>query len=96
MTDGTTDRVHTVYLGAYTHEHAETIAGRLERADMVWWYKTPGFFSQIWERSVRLFVDRERLDEAKAIAEEVLSDPGSNEGQSGEGDASGEDVSGHS
>ena len=92
MTADGTDRVHTVYLGAYTSEHAETIAGRLERADIVWWYKTPGFFSQIWERSVRLFVDRERLDEAKAIAEQVLS----GDAQSGEGDASGEDVSGHS
>ena len=96
MTDDGTDRVHTVYLGAYTSEHAETIAGRLEGADIVWWYKTPGFFSQIWERSVRLFVDRERLEEAKAIAEDVLSGPGSDEAQSGEGDASGEDASGHS
>jgi hypothetical protein len=91
-----TDRVHTVYLGAYTAEHAETIAERLERADIVWWYKTPGFFSQIWERSVRLFVDRERLDEAKAIADEILAIPGSDEAQSGEDDASGDDASGHS
>ena len=36
------------------------------------WYKTPGFFSQIWERSVRLFVDRGRLEEAQAIADRVL------------------------
>jgi hypothetical protein len=37
------------------------------------WYKAPGFFSQIWERSVRLFVDRTRLEEAEAIADRVLA-----------------------
>lgn len=70
-----TDDVRTVYLGQYTHEHAETIAGELEAAGIVWWYKAPGYLSQIWERGVRLFVDRERLAEAKAIAERVLAGP---------------------
>jgi hypothetical protein len=37
------------------------------------WYKNPGFFSQIWERSVRLFVDKDRLEEAQAIADRVLA-----------------------
>ena len=59
-----TEDIHTVHLGAYTHAHAEAIAGELEKAGIVWWYKAPGFFSQIWERSIRLFVDRDRLDEA--------------------------------
>jgi hypothetical protein len=67
------DDVHTVHLGAYTHEHAEAIAAELESAGIVWWYKAPGFFSQIWERSVRLFVDRTRLEEARAIADRVLA-----------------------
>ena len=81
-----TDDVHTVHLGAYTYEHAETIAGQLEKAGIVWWYKTPGFFSQIWERSVRLFVDRTRLGEARAIADRVLAS-----GQpDGEGSSSGQ------
>jgi len=80
------DDVHTVHLGAFTHDHAEAIAGELEKADIVWWYKNPGFFSQIWERSVRLFVDRERLDEAQAIADRVLAS-----GQpEGEGSSSGQ------
>ncbi len=65
--------VHTVHLGAFTHEHAEAIAGELEKVGIVWWYKNPGFFSQIWERSVRLFVDRSRLEEAQAIADRVLA-----------------------
>ena len=67
------DDVHTVHLGAFTHDHAEAIAGELEKAGIVWWYKNPGFFSQIWERSVRLFVDRSRLEEAQAIVDRVLA-----------------------
>lgn len=80
------DDVHTVHLGAFTHDHAEAIAGELERAGIVWWYKNPGFFSQIWERSVRLFVDRSRLEEAQAIADRVLaSGPPGGDGSSSSG-----------
>ncbi len=62
----------TVYLGRYTWEHANAIAGDLERAGIVWWYKQPGFFSQIWEfGGVRLFVDRDRLAEARDIADRI-------------------------
>jgi hypothetical protein len=75
--------VHTVYLGQYTHEHAESIAAELEAAGIVWWYKAPGFLSQIWEHGVRLFVDRTRLEEARAIADRILT-----EDQSGEGEGS--------
>ena len=75
-----TEDVHTVHLGAYTHAHAEAIAGELEKAGIVWWYKAPGFFSQIWEHSIRLFVDRDRLGEAKAIADRVLGAPEQPEG----------------
>ena len=52
------------------------------RVSELWWYKTPGFFSQIWERSVRLFVDRDRLDEARAIADRVLAGQPEGEGSS--------------
>ena len=82
-----TEDVHTVHLGAYTHAHAEKIAGELEKAGIVWWYKAPGFFSQIWEHSIRLFVDRDRLDEAQAIADRVLASPGQADG---EGSSSGQ------
>ena len=82
-----TEDIHTVHLGAYTHAHAEKIAGELEKAGIVWWYKAPGFFSQIWEHSIRLFVDRDRLDEAKAIADRVLGSPGQADG---EGSSSGQ------
>ena len=74
--------VRTVHLGEFTHEHADEIAGRLEAAGIVWWVKVPGFFSSIWERSVRVFVDRERLAEAEAIAAEVLGQPDGASGHS--------------
>ena len=63
--------VITVYLGQYAREHADEIAGELERLGISWWYKAPGPISSLWERGVRLFVDRERLDEAKALARRV-------------------------
>ena len=66
-------KISTVYLGEFTWEHAYAIAGELERAGIVWWYKQPGFLSQIWEHGTRLFVDRDRLEEARAIVARVLS-----------------------
>lgn len=67
--------VSTVHLGQYTREHANEIAGQLEAAGIVWWYKEPGWLSSVWEFGVRLFVDRERLEEARAIADRVLAAP---------------------
>jgi hypothetical protein len=63
--------VLTVHLGQFSREEANRIAEGLERAGIVWWYKEPGFFSQIWELGVRLFVDRTRLSEAREIVTEV-------------------------
>jgi hypothetical protein len=67
--------VTTVHLGQFTRERANEIAGELERAGIVWWYKEPGLLSQVWEFGVRLFVDRERLDEAKEIVKRVSETP---------------------
>ena len=64
--------VSTVYLGQYTREHANAIAGELEHAGIVWWYKDPGFLSRLWEYGVRMFVDRSRLEEARAIAARIV------------------------
>jgi len=71
MTGG--DRVSTVYLGQYSAETANDIAAELEALGIVWWYKAPGVFSRVWERGVRLFVDRERLSEARTIADRVVA-----------------------
>ena len=67
--------VITVHLGQFTRDHANTIAGRLEEARIVWWYKEPGSISKLWEHGVRLFVDRDHLVEARAIVAAVLGEP---------------------
>jgi hypothetical protein len=64
--------IRTVQLGQFTDEHANDIAGELEAAGIVWWYKQPGYFASIWEKGTRLFVDDRRLDEARVIAQRVL------------------------
>jgi hypothetical protein len=65
--------ITTVHLGQFTRETANEIAGELEAREIVWWYKEPGFLSQVWEQGVRLFVDRERLTEAKEIADRIVA-----------------------
>ena len=65
--------VTTVHLGQFTRETANEIAGELETAGIVWWYKEPGWLSSLWEPGVRLFVDRTRLPEAKAIAQRIVA-----------------------
>ena len=67
-----TKGIRTVQLGQFTDEHANDIAGELEKAGITWWYKQPGYFSSIWEKGTRLFVDDTRLDEAQAIAKRIL------------------------
>ena len=63
----------TVHLGQFTDQHANEIAGELEKRGIDWWYKQPGFFSRIWERGTRLFVDSSRLEEARSVAQAVVS-----------------------
>ena len=64
----------TVHLGAFGREEANAVAAELERAGIAWWVKEPGWFSQIWEYGVRLFVDKSRLAEARAIAQRILAE----------------------
>jgi hypothetical protein len=63
--------ISTVHLGQFDRETANEIAGELEKAEIVWWYKAPGYVSSLWEHGVRLFVDRAKLDDAKALVEVV-------------------------
>jgi hypothetical protein len=65
--------MRTVYLGRFTHEHANRIAGELEAAGIAWWAKNPGTLSYVLlnEWGPRLFVDRARLEEARAIAARI-------------------------
>ena len=67
------DDGRTVHLGGFIPDHGIEIARRLEDVGMAYWGKAPtGFFTRLWERDVHLFVDRTRLDEARAIASEVI------------------------
>jgi hypothetical protein len=64
----------SAYLGQFTDEVANAIAGRLEDAGIEWSYKQAGFFTRIFfigEWGTRMFVDVERLDEARRIATDV-------------------------
>lgn len=65
--------ISTVYLGQFTWEHANQIAEALEKADIAWWVKNPGTLSYalFGEWGPRLFVDRSRLEEARAIAGDI-------------------------
>jgi len=77
----TDPNVTTVHLGQFSRETANEIAGELEAAGIVWWYKQPGWLSSLWEFGVRLFVDRDRLDDAREIARRVIAEmePGTGE-----------------
>ncbi len=64
----------SAYLGQFPDEMANTIAGELEQAEIWWSYKQAIWITKIFflgEWGTRLFVDSERLDEAKAIVERV-------------------------
>jgi hypothetical protein len=66
--------VKSVYLGQYTDDVANTIAGELERAQIAWSYKQAGWITKalfVTEWGTRLFVDSDRLDEARQIAERI-------------------------
>lgn len=65
----------SAYLGQYMDEVANMIAGELEGAKIAWSYKQAGWITKILfagEWGTRLFVDAERLDDAKRIAERVV------------------------
>lgn len=64
--------VITIHLGQFTAEHAARIGAAFDEHQIVWWSKDPSFFTSIWQRGVELFVDRAKLEEAQAIAREIL------------------------
>jgi hypothetical protein len=69
--------VRTSYLGQYTDEVANEIAGALEAAEIAWTYKQASWITQalfIGEWGTRLFVDSKRLDDARAIAERIMEE----------------------
>lgn len=70
-------RPHTVQLGQFTEENAERVLAALDGAGIVCWYKRHGRFVQVLSAAdwgVRVFVDRDRLDEARSLAREIVGD----------------------
>jgi hypothetical protein len=67
--------VRTVHLCSCTPAHAMQIGDLLDEAGIVWWEKPPnaGFLAFL-ERESQVFVDRDRLEEARAIAQRVLQE----------------------
>jgi hypothetical protein len=68
--------LRSTYLGQFTDEVADVIAAELTAAGIDWSYKQPGFLTRIFfigEWGTRLFVESERLEEARAIAERVVT-----------------------
>ena len=82
------EHITTVHLGQFSRETANAIAGELEAAGIVWWYKEPGWLSSAWEYGVRLFVDRARLEEARAIARDAVTGSAGPNAESSAPDAS--------
>ena len=66
--------VRTVHLGEFLIGHADLIAEQLDAHGIVWWSKEPGPLSKIWQLGIELFVDRDRLEEARELANAVLND----------------------
>ena len=66
--------VRTVHLGEFLTRHADLITEQLDAHGIVWWSKEPGPLSKIWQLGVELFVDRDRLQQARELANTVLSE----------------------
>jgi hypothetical protein len=69
------DQVRTTELGQFTDDNAERIAAVLEDAGIVWWHKGSGRLTRILfagDWGVRIFVDEARVDEARALAADII------------------------
>ena len=70
-------RETSVYLGQFTDENAEKLTGALADAGIEFWTKSSGrivraISMQDW--GVRLFVPSDKVDQARAIAEDIAPD----------------------
>jgi hypothetical protein len=87
--------LRSAYLGQFTDEVANVIVEEFEGAGIDWSYKQAAFLTRIFflgEWGTRLFVDSERLADARRIAETVVarmsaaqSQRGGSEGRSAPG-----------
>ena len=68
----------STYLGQFTWEHSNAIAEQLEKAGIAWSYKQAGAITRVLfagDWGVRLFVEKERLEDAQRIAASVPEPP---------------------
>ena len=67
--------VRTTYLGQFLPEHARSIAKELDAREIVWWSKEANRLTRLWDPGgIHLFVDRTKLDEARAVVADALGD----------------------
>lgn len=67
----------TVELGQFTDENAERVAAALHEAGITFWHKRSGTFTRLLSAAdwgVRLFVDADRVEEARRLARATLED----------------------
>ncbi|MFN8233434.1 MAG: hypothetical protein U0V56_08190 [Actinomycetota bacterium] len=67
--------IRTVTLGEFRTENADRIGEALDAAGIWWWTKERGGINRIWQLGVQMFVDRDRLDEARVIAASIVGVP---------------------
>lgn len=70
-------RARTVLLGQFEDDNADRIVTRLEDAGVEHWVKRTGGLTRVLfagEWGVRVFVDDTRLDDARAIVQEIVGD----------------------
>jgi hypothetical protein len=71
--------MRTVLLGQFADQHIQALTERLDDAGIVWWHKGSGSLMRWLDASswgVRVFVDADRLEDARAIAHQVSSTDG--------------------
>lgn len=71
--------MRTVLLGQFSDEQAAVLLARLDAAGIDRWHKGSGSLMRWLDASswgVRVFVDADRLEDARAIAREVSSTDG--------------------
>ncbi len=64
--------IRTVHLGEFTPEHADQLGEAFDAAGIWWWTKERGGIGRIWQLGVEVFVDRDRLDEARTLASAII------------------------
>ncbi len=67
--------MRTTYLDQFTDDHADRVLDALDRAGIGHWEKRSGQWTRLLfagDWGVRVFVDADRIEEARAVAARVL------------------------